>query len=432
MTAAATMRKRRLAALAVAGLLALSPASAGLAATRDVTPGTTGDGLRAALAAAAPGDVLRLAPGVYRGPVRIERPVTVEGGADAVIDGGGEGSVVVIAAPDVTLRGLTVRNSGASLEKQDAGVFVDKAGDRARVEGNRIVDNLIGVYLWGPDDAVVRGNTIRGRRYARVNERGDNIQLWNTPGSIIEDNDVRFGRDGIYVTTSKRNLFRGNRFRNLRYAIHYMYTNTSEVSDNVSTGNRIGFALMFSHTLKVRGNLSQGDSERGILLNYVNNSAIEDNVVRGASKKCVFIYNANKNRFVGNRFEGCEIGIHFTAGSERNEIYDNAFIDNRTQVKYVGTRLLEWSRDGRGNYWSDDLAFDLDGDGIADQPYRPNDLVDQIVWRHPLAKLLLTSPAIQILRWAQKEFPTLHPGGVIDSAPLMRPPPAAIAARDGA
>lgn len=426
MTASATMRECRLAALAVAGLLALSPVSAGVAATLDVTPGTAGDGLRAALAAAAPGDVLQLAPGVYRGSVRIDRPVTVEGGPEAIIDGGGKGSVVVIAAPDVTLRDLTIRNSGASLEKQNAGVFVGKAGDRALVESNRIVDNLIGVYLWGPDDAVVRGNTIHGRRYAHVNQRGDDIQLWNTPGSVIENNDVRFGRDGIYVTTSKRNLFRGNRFRDLRYAIHYMYTNTSEISGNVSIGNRIGFALMFSHNLKVRGNLSQGDGERGILLNYVNNSSIEDNVVRGKSKKCVFIYNANKNRFVGNRFEGCEIGIHFTAGSERNEIYDNAFINNRTQVKYVGTRVLEWSYKGRGNYWSDDLAFDLNGDGIADRPYKPNDMVDRIVWRHPLAKLLLTSPAVQILRWAQKEFPTLHPGGVIDSAPLMRPPPTAV------
>ena len=91
-------------------------------------------------------------------------------------------------------------------------------------------------------------------------------------------------------------------------------------------------------------------------------------------------------------------------------------------MKYVGTRHIEWSRDGRGNYWSDNTAFDLDGDGIADQPYRPNDLVDQIVWRHPLAKLLLNAPALQVLRWSQSEFPALHPGGVTDSAPLMRAP----------
>jgi nitrous oxidase accessory protein len=90
-------------------------------------------------------------------------------------------------------------------------------------------------------------------------------------------------------------------------------------------------------------------------------------------------------------------------------------------VKYVGTRYIEWSKQGRGNYWSDNAAFDIDNDGIADQIYKPNDLVDQILWRHPLAKLLLNSPSMQLLKWVQSEFPTLHPGGVTDSKPLMSP-----------
>lgn len=136
----------------------------------------------------------------------------------------------------------------------------------------------------------------------------------------------------------------------------------------------------------------------------------------------MFIYNANKNRLSGNRFEGCEIGVHFTAGSERNVMTGNAFIDNRTQVKYVGTRFLDWSEKGRGNYWSDNAAFDLNGDGVADEAYRPNDVVDHVMWAYPAAKLLMNSPGMQVIRWAQKQFPALHPGGVIDSAPLMNPP----------
>ena len=95
----------------------------------------------------------------------------------------------------------------------------------------------------------------------------------------------------------------------------------------------------------------------------------------------------------------------------------------------MGTRYIDWSDKGRGNYWSDDPAFDLDGDGIADQPYRPNDLVDRIVWAYPTAKLLLNSPAVQVLRAAQARLPALYPGGVVDSAPLMSPPAVPAAAR---
>jgi nitrous oxidase accessory protein len=136
----------------------------------------------------------------------------------------------------------------------------------------------------------------------------------------------------------------------------------------------------------------------------------------------VFIYNTNHNRFRDNWFERCAIGVHFTAGSEGNEIAGNAFVNNANQVKYVGTRHLDWSTGGRGNYWSDNPAFDLNGDGIADTAYRPNDLIDRVLWTAPSAKLLINSPAVQVIRWAQAQFPALLPGGVIDSHPLISPP----------
>lgn len=386
--------------------------------TMDAGSGT----LAAAIARAAPGDVLRLRAGTYPGPVIVDRALVIEGEPGTVIDGGGKGKVIVVKAPRTVIRGITVRNSGDSLATEDSGIFIEPTAAGTIVENNRLEHNLIGVYLKGPESAMVRGNRIIGRHDLRMNERGNGVQLWNTPGSKVLDNHIRHGRDGIFVTTSKRNVFRGNRFRDLRFAIHYMYTNNSEITDNESIGNHVGYALMFSHRLTVRGNVSRGDRDHGILLNYANSSVIEGNAVKDGGNKCVFIYNSNKNRFAGNRFAGCAIGIHFTAGSERNEITDNAFVANQTQVKYVGTRWLEWSRDGHGNFWSDNPAFDLNGDGVADAPYRPNDLVDHVVWTYPLAKLLLNSPGVQVLRWAQSRFPALHPGGVIDSAPLMEDP----------
>lgn len=377
--------------------------------------------LQAAIEAAEDGDSLLLAPGVYAGSIDITRRIKLLGTAGSVLDGEGSGHVITVSAPDVWIDGLTVRHSGNDLNQEDSGIFITDKGDRARIENNRLENNLIGIYLKGPDSALIKNNVIVGSRIHRINDRGNGVYVWNSPGSIVENNTIRYGRDGIFVTTSRNNIFRANRMSDLRFAVHYMYTNDSEIDNNISTNNHVGYALMFSNRIRARGNISVGDSERGLFFNFANYSVIENNRVSGG-QKCVFIYNANFNRFNNNVFSECQIGIHFTAGSEKNEIYNNAFINNRSQVKYVGTRYVEWSKQGRGNYWSDNIAFDIDKNGIADQVYRPNDLVDQIIWRHPLAKLLLNSPSVQILKWAQSEFPGLHPGGVTDSAPLMRPP----------
>ena len=296
---------------------------------------------------------------------------------------------------------------------------------RAIVRNSHIEGNLYGVDIHGARDSVVAGNAITGRDDPRMNERGNGVYVWNAPGAEVRDNTIRLGRDGIFVNTSRDNVLSGNRFDDLRFAIHFMYSNGSEVSGNVSRGNHLGYALMFSSDLTVRGNVSEGDRDHGIMLNYVNDAVIADNLVRGGGEKCLFMYNAHKNALRDNRFEGCPIGIHFTAGSERNVISGNAFVGNRNQVKYVGTSAQEWSEDGRGNYWSDFAGFDLNADGIADQAYRPNDLIDNVLWTQPAASLLLGSPAAQLIRWAQREFPGLLPGGVVDSAPLMSPAPLA-------
>lgn len=390
------------------------------AASVSVSPGA--DNLENAISRAAPGDVLTLDSGVHNGPVIINKSLSIIGREGSIVKGSGEGSTITVAASDVTIRGLTITGSGNALETMDSGIFVNKAGHRALVEENRIEDNLFGVYFWGAKNAVMRANTVIGMQTGHVNGRGNGISLWNTPGSIVENNDFQFGRDGIFTTSSRDNVFKDNRFRDVRIAVHYMYTNNSVISGNLSVGNHVGYALMFSKDLEVRNNRSIDDRDHGILLNFANASVIEGNSVENGKAKCVFIYNSNKNAFYGNRFSGCDIGIHFTAGSEQNTITNNAFITNRTQVKYVGTRNLEWSQDGVGNFWSDNPAFDLNGDGVSDAAYRPNDLVDQVVWSHPTAKLLLNSPAIQMLRWAQARFPALLPGGVVDTSPLMKPP----------
>ncbi|WP_041414411.1 nitrous oxide reductase family maturation protein NosD [Sinorhizobium fredii] len=437
----------------MAAFMAALPATAS-AESRSITPAESP--LQAVIDAAAPGDVITLQAGEYEGPVTISKALSLRGQDGAAIVGSGKGSVVTITAEGVSVRGVRVSGSGIDLAKLDSGIFAAKTAKRAVIEGNTVSGNLFGIYIHGAADSVVRGNRILGMMEGRLSESGNGVTIWNAPGSKVLDNDISYGRDGIATMASKRNVFSGNRFRYLRFAIHYMYTNDSEISDNVSTGNSVGYAIMYSNRLKITGNRSDGDRDHGLLLNYANSSEISRNTVLGrlqpperwatgtrsaghevpqsagentiaqeggrlGPEKCVFIYNANKNRFYDNVFEGCAIGIHFTAGSEGNLISHNSFISNRNQVKYVGTRHLDWSSGKQGNYWSDNPAFDLDGDGIGDSPYRPNDLIDRVLWTSPQAKLLTTSPAVQVIRWAQAQFPALLPGGVVDSHPLMVP-----------
>ena len=147
-----------------------------------------------------------------------------------------------------------------------------------------------------------------------MNQRGNGVYVWNTEGALIEGNDIRYGRDGIFSNISRHNIYRGNLFRDLRFAVHYMYTNDSEVSGNISIGNHLGFAIMFSNRITVTDNWSLGDWGHGLMLNFANRGDIAGNLVRGGATKCLFIFNANSNLIAGNRFEGCAIGIHFTAG----------------------------------------------------------------------------------------------------------------------
>jgi len=388
------------------------------AAERRVAPG---EALQPLVDAAAAGDVLRLEAGRHAGPVRIRRPLALVGEPGAVLAGPGRGTVVEVDAPDVRIEGLEITGSGRDLPAMDSAVLLQQSAVRAEVKGNRLRDNLFGVYVHGARDSNVQDNLIEGRNEVRTSEAGDGISVWNAPGARIVGNTVRGGRDGVLVRISRDNVFERNSFSDLRFAIHYMYTQDSRVVGNRSRGNHVGWAMMYSDRVEIRDNVSDDDRDHGLLLNTTNDSWIAGNVVRRSRDKCVFVYNANNNVLRDNWFEGCPIGIHFTAGSEGNAMSGNAFVANRLQVKYVGTRYVDWAHDGRGNYWSDNPAYDLNGDGIADRPYRPNDVMDQLLWTLPGAKALVNSPAVQMVRWAQARFPALYPGGVIDSAPLMQP-----------
>ncbi|WP_205763708.1 nitrous oxide reductase family maturation protein NosD [Acidovorax sp. SRB_24] len=403
----------RLAGAALLGLIAMQLAHA---ATHSVRPGQD---LQAAIDAAAPGDEVEVQRGFYRANLRIDKPLTLRGVGRPTLSGGQTGDTIRVAAADVRIEGLIVRDSGGSLKEQNAGIYLYPGAHRALVLNCDLTYNLFGLWIEKANDVRIEGNLITGKRDFASAQRGNGIQLYNTQRAQILRNNISFVRDALYVDVSHHAIFRGNRLHHSRYGTHYMTSHHNVWEDNDTYYNRGGLALMEVREQVVRGNRAWGNSDHGIMLRSVQDAVVENNVVAG-NNRGFFIYDVEYASLKNNLVVDNAVGVHLSAGSTRNAVEGNDFIGNREQVRYVGARDERWGQDS-GNHWSNYLGWDRNGDGVGDVPYEANDMVDRLTWRHPSLKLLLASPAVQALRLVGQQFPLLRVPSVVDPKPRMQP-----------
>lgn len=414
-------------------LLSFSPLSQ--AAYIEVSPEQD---LQQVLDQAQMGDNIQLQPGRYLGNFVIKQGVRLTGADDytSIIDAQGKGNALLLQSSKVTIERLKIVNWGDDLTAQDAGIYSDQSASELVIRENRLQGDGFGIWLQKGKEIKVHHNRIQGNPALRSADRGNGIQLSIVQNVEVSDNEVSQTRDGIYIISSQHNTIKNNTMHNLRYGIHYMYSHSNHVQDNLAYDTRAGYALMSSRQLTVSGNESRDSQDYGFLMNFITYSEIShnriyrvwtkpENKVLGREGKGLFVYNSAYNNINHNLIDTAEIGIHLTAGSEHTKVFGNSFINNPVQVKYVANRQAEWSQDGRGNFWSNYLGWDLDNDGFGDRPFEPNDGIDKLIWQYPEAKMLLDSPAVLILRWIQTQFPVLKPVGVKDSFPLMQAPPLA-------
>jgi len=404
---------RRLASIGLLGLVAAHAASA---ATATVQPGQD---LQAAIRAAASGDVIEVQRGFYRVNLLIDKPLTLRGIGRPTLSGGQQGDTLRVTAPDVTIEGLIVRDSGDSLKDQNAGIYVYPGAHRAVVRHCDLSYNLFGLWIEKANDVVVESNVITGKREYNSSQRGNGVQLYNTTGARIIGNNISFVRDALYVDVSHHAIFRGNKLHHSRYGTHYMNSYYNLWEDNDSYYNRGGLALMEVRDQVVRNNRAWGNSDHGIMLRTIQDSVVENNVVAG-NNRGFFIYDVEYATLKNNLIVDNHVGVHLAAGSTRNVVEGNDFIANREQVRYVGARDEVWGAKS-GNHWDNYLGWDRDGNGIGDVRYEANDLVDRLTWRYPSIKLLLASPAVQALRLVAQQFPVLRVPSVVDPKPRMQP-----------
>ena len=419
---------RRLALLAAPLLAAAVIAPSATARTLVVSPQGPYADLARALAAARDGDTIVVRGGRHAGPFKVKRQVRLVGEGLPVLDGHGRGTVVELAAPGAALEGFVVRGSGDSLEAEDTGIAVTAPG--IVVAANRLEDVLFGVSLSEAHGSVVRGNRIAGKQ-TPIAMRGDPIRVWYSNDVTIEGNDVDRGRD-VVLWYSQALHVRDNVVRGGRYGLHFMYTDDAVVERNRLAGNSVGAYLMYGRGLRLSRNVvsgNRGPSGFGLGLKDMDDVLVEANLLTD-NRVGAYVDNSprlleSSVRFRGNVFAFNDFALELMPSVRRNRFTRNSFVDNEVQLSVAGEGRLEgnlWAERGVGNYWSDYVGFDADGDGVGDVPYRSEQLYEALMDRRPLLRLFLYSPAAGAIDLAARAFPLVRPEvKLTDPAPLVRP-----------
>ncbi|MGE5155022.1 MAG: nitrous oxide reductase family maturation protein NosD [Bdellovibrio bacteriovorus] len=361
--------------------------------------------------AAAEGAVLTPEPGIYAGPVVVDKPMTIDGRGEVVIDGGGKGSVLVLDTDGATVKGLTLRNSGNSHNDLDSGVQV--RGNFNVVKDNQIEDCLFGVDLQQSRNNIVRRNHISSKA-VDMGVRGDAIRLWYSFDNQVTENVVRNARD-IVIWYSKGNTIAGNDARGGRYSLHFMYSHVNHVEDNHFEGNAVGIFLMYSDGLVVRNNTithSLGPAGVGIGFKETSDSVIEGNRILYCANGLyldVSPYQPDTLNLIRNNLISYNgVGVRWLNDWQGNEFTGNRFKGNITQIVVEGGKTANrnlWE----DNHWDDYEGFDRDGDGVGDTPYELYSYADRIWMDVPQAQFFKGSPMLEAIDFLERLAPFSAP-----------------------
>jgi nitrous oxidase accessory protein len=376
--------------------------------------------VRAALRQARAGDTIVITAGVYREPrLEVTVPVTLLGAGAAVLDGGGDHEVLTVRADDVTIRGLTIRNVAPSFVEDRAGIRLD--GVRACVVAdNRLIGTFFGIYASRSAGCSITGNRIEGNA-RRQTQAGNAIHLFSSTGFTVTGNRISGHRDGIYLEFSPHAVLVGNESRsNVRYGLHFMYSDSCEYRRNVFAGNVSGVAVMYSRGVTMVGNRFEdnwGPAAYGLLLKEIKDSRIEDNVL---ARNTVGLFAEGADRMVvtGNQFVRNGWALRLMADATDNEFRHNRFIGNTFDVA-TNSQASSPSTFSE-NYWDAYEGYDLNRDGIGDVPFRPVRLTSILVEQNEPMLILLHSFFLDLLEVAERIMPVLTPDGLADRRPLMR------------
>ena len=376
--------------------------------------------VKQALAVANNGDTILVEPGTYReNNIVIGKSIVLKGIDLPVLDGEKKYEIVSIKASNVVMEGFKVVHSGNSSMEDIAAIKIYNSRNII-IRNNILDDNFFGIYSLQGTNCTIENNKITSYGSAEL-QSGNAIHCWKSDSMKIIGNNVSGHRDGIYfefVTNSV--IWRNDSHNNIRYGLHFMFSNDDAYITNVFRKNGAGVAVMYSHGVRMFHNFFEenwGDAAYGLLLKEISDSHIDGNHFTGNTSG-IYMEGTTRIKVEKNTFNGNGWGMKIQASCMDNVVEKNNFTANTFDVGTNGSLVLN-SFDH--NYWDKYEGYDLNRDGTGDVPYRPVSLYSMIVEKNPSAMMLFRSFMTSLLDKSEKIIPTLTPENLKDNYPVMKP-----------
>ncbi|WP_241836899.1 MULTISPECIES: nitrous oxide reductase family maturation protein NosD [Aequorivita] len=375
--------------------------------------------IKEAVKQASEGDTILVKKGVYKeANIKIDKGITLIGEDLPTIDGEEKGEIITIGTDNVTIDGFKIINVGVSYTTDYAAVrVVNSTG--FLIQNLELEKLFFGIYLQKSNDGKVLNNKVRGEAVTEFNS-GNAVHLWYCKNVEVIGNDVQNVRDGIYLEFSDNITIKDNFSKNnVRYGLHFMFSNNNYVINNTFETNGAGIALMFSKFMQVENNIIQknwGTAAYGLLLKEVNDANIKNNLFF-ENTVGITVEGSNRLEYSNNDFTSNGYALKVKGACYQNHVINNNFLYNSFDISYNG-RINDNKFDN--NFWSNYTGYDLNKNGIGDVPYRPVKLFSYIVNRTPETIILMRSLFIDIIDFSEKVSPVFTPDDLLDENPKMK------------
>lgn len=350
----------------------------------------------------------------------IDRSIKLQGKNGAIIDGNRIGHVIDVQANNVVIEGLIIEKSGASDVYEFAGIHAEDVTG-CQFKSNVLRDVTYGIYLSKTENCLIEKNVSNGNAKDEI-LGGNGIHLWSSNNNKLINNTVVHHRDGIYFEFSENLEVNRNQVHfNIRYGLHFMFCDGSDIENNIFENNATGVALMYSKNLYLKNNQftdSRGPRMQGVLLKDITDSLLEENHIYGNTTGAM-LDSSSRNRFERNLFDRNGTAFEVYGNSENNKINGNTFIGN---IFDVATNTRENTNNYQNNYWDRYRGFDMNRDGLGDVAYSPVQIFSYWMSKYPELSILAGSSMLNFLEIMEKAFPVLTPTTLKDTSPLMKMP----------